>query len=590
VVAAVLLVAGTGSTATASVKLTPVDAGDERPVTAAFPTAYGGVGFGADGVQAPGTSGPVLHTVDQDHRPTDAIAVDRSLAGARIVEGAVRWIVFPPRPGAERSAIVRESTTSLVHRPVEQSVPADASITRVPDRVALGADGALWLAGTGHGTVTRITPGGAARRWSLPRSGAPDDAAVEPAADGRVWIARGRTLTAFTRRGPARHLALPFAVRSMTAGFDGALWAVGRTGRIVRISPAGSVRVLPVRVPGGRSPEIVAGPSRHLWLTVPATGRLMELAPDGKATLHRVGLTPARTGVAVAPGSLVAVEAGVMPLDGAAVPDRALWVRTAWGLASVALDHVCQAPNLVGRIPREARAIAAAAACPVAEHNRPPASSGVVTGQSPGARQWLDAGGPITLTYGPVPVGAATCRFPLGVPLVAESPELVVRGDGDALYLCRRADGHVRPLRTGPFGGVRDFVFAGQRLAYVADSKVGGGYFGATLVVVDGVDDPGGRSALLGMVFGTISTGQPGGIHDLTLAADGTAAWIGHETRWSTEPGPAGGLPDCVWVLSPEHGRQLLATGAPESLTDLTIDGETASWRESGAPRSAPLP
>ena len=588
-VAAVLVVATAGAPATASVKLTPVDTGGERPVTAAFPSAAGQIVFGAEGVQAPSVRGPMLYSVGEDHLAVATMAVDRSLAGARIAGSQVRWIVFPPAPGARRSAVLRDPDTWLPRHPVARSVAADASITTAPDRVAVDPSNALWLAGTGRGQVTRIARDGTVRTWPLPRAGRPDDAAIETATDGRVWISRGRAITAFTRRGPARRVALPFAVRSMTAGFDGALWAVGRTGRIVRISTAGTIRVLSVRVPGGGSPEIVAGPSRHLWLTVPATGRLMELAPGGRATLHRIGLAPA--GVAVTAGSLTAVESGELPVHGVLVPDRMLWVRTAWGLASVALDHVCQAPNLVGRSAREARAIAAAAACPVSTTGHAPGAGDVVTGQSPGARQWLDAGGPITLTFGRRPAVPTTCRFPLGVPVVAESQELVVRGSNDALFLCRRADGHVRPLQTGAFGGVGNFVFAGQRMAYVSTFKVGGGMSGADLSIVDDVDDPGGRGASLGILFpGGKFAGQPGGIHDLTLTADGTAAWIGHEARWSTEAGPAGGLPDCVWIMSPEHGQQLLAKGPPGSLEDLVLDAATARWTENGAPRSAPLP
>ena len=159
-----------------------------------------------------------------------------------------------------------------------------------PRDVALGSDGALWLAESATETVGRYTPGGTFTHIALPPKppGTFVSAfAIAAGPDGRLWIARPRSLAAVTTAGVVTDYPTPGAgPGNLAVGPDGALWFTAfAEDRVGRMTVDGTTTLFDL--PAGTGPASIAtGPDGALYVGLGKTvGGLMRLTTGGAWTL-----------------------------------------------------------------------------------------------------------------------------------------------------------------------------------------------------------------------------------------------------------------------------------------------------------------
>jgi len=247
---------------------------------------------------------------------------------------------------------------------VATSAPAPALWDRDPSAIAAGLDGNMWFTEPGADRIGRITPDGTITEFpaGAARFGGPQSITVGP--DGHLWFtasgcsprcgrqpAIGRISVDGTVQlfpAPAGGMIAPetpgepypSAIGGITAGPDGNMWfTMTLPGRVVRITPTGTMTVFPVgskvfsprfREPGG----IATGPDGNLWFTVSGGTldgtRIVRMTPMGSIrefTVPRSGLrvlSVGLTGITAGPdGNIWAVDSEEslvvrFTLDGAA--------------------------------------------------------------------------------------------------------------------------------------------------------------------------------------------------------------------------------------------------------------------------------
>jgi hypothetical protein len=130
-----------------------------------------------------------------------------------------------------------------------------------PTGVAIGPEGAAWVAMFGRDAVDRIDVAGNRARFPLPAGTEPEDIALGP--DGAVWIA-GWGSNAIVRMTTAGIVTAAYPIpaevaepTSIATGPDGAIWfteaGVGKLGRLVPDPPAPPPSPPPANPDGGSS-------------------------------------------------------------------------------------------------------------------------------------------------------------------------------------------------------------------------------------------------------------------------------------------------------------------------------------------------
>lgn len=206
-----------------------------------------------------------------------------------------------PSPGGKRGGKDGSRSAAAPPRAV-----ATIRVGSDPRGIGVG-QGAVWVANSGDGTVSRIDP--ASNRVT----GAPIQVGAEPrrvAVDSRgVWVSNesSGTITRIDPRSRAPDQPIPVggAPRAIATG-AGAVWVADfGEGAVRRVDE--SSRSVGAAVPVGASPVSIAFGAGGVWVAVHDEGRVVRLDP--------------RTGAVSGPGLRVADT-----VDGVAVRDGELWV------------------------------------------------------------------------------------------------------------------------------------------------------------------------------------------------------------------------------------------------------------------------
>jgi virginiamycin B lyase len=198
-------------------------------------------------------------------------------------------------------SFVTAATTRVT---VVRQVPSPASAS-VPG-IVTGPDGALWV--TEGDAIDRITTGGQLTQYSL-RSNSETISPPVVGPDGALWFGDGAgpSIDRVTEAGELIAFPLPqyFAAYSLSVA-NGALWFVGPSGAIGRITTTGAVSAFPVADAPVAGNQIVTGSDGALWFTTP-DNKIGRLTTTGAETTYVLPDTS---------GSLGGITAG---------PDGALW-------------------------------------------------------------------------------------------------------------------------------------------------------------------------------------------------------------------------------------------------------------------------
>lgn len=97
---------------------------------------------------------------------------------------------------------------------------------------------------------------------------------------------------------------------AVVGGPDGNVWFTDQSGKVGKITPAGTVTQFAVPTPFGAPFDITAGPDGNIWFTEIFGERVGRVTPDGTVTEFRVGGQP--TGITVGPdGNLWFADMGL---------------------------------------------------------------------------------------------------------------------------------------------------------------------------------------------------------------------------------------------------------------------------------------
>jgi DNA-binding SARP family transcriptional activator/streptogramin lyase len=229
------------------------------------------------------------------------------------------------------AAIAVDPNTVVQLDPVSGNVLASFAVGLDPDRVAI-AGGAVWVLGSGSGTVSRVDPARGEAVTVEPVRGARALAASD--VEG-IWVASGGR--AALRRlpggaaGDAQAVSVP-GVSVLGLG-GGKVWAVSPPGTAgepdtVMLVDAASASVAR-RVTVGRDSQFVAYGHGAAWITSRGDDTVTRISASGDAETFEVG--PGPTGVAIT--------------------DEAVWVAHFWNDELWRLDPVTK--EIEARIPLE---------------------------------------------------------------------------------------------------------------------------------------------------------------------------------------------------------------------------------------------
>ncbi len=163
--------------------------------------------------------------------------------------------------------------------------PADTQ----PRDAALGPDGALWTAEAKTDSVGRLALGGAFTHIPLPPKPAGtfvSSLAICSGPDGRLWVARPRSIAAITTAGIVTSYPVPGNdPEAIAVGPDGAVWfTMYGTDRVGRITTTGAVTLFDL--PSGAAPaSITTGPDGALWIGLGKDQGIMRMTTSGAWTV-----------------------------------------------------------------------------------------------------------------------------------------------------------------------------------------------------------------------------------------------------------------------------------------------------------------
>ncbi len=261
--------------------------------------------------------------------------------------------------------------TSSVNAPSVGSTPTFTEFALPsgsrPQGIAVGSDGALWIAEAGTKRIARMTTDGTVTEFALPATSEPQDIAAGP--DGSLWFTEfdSRHIGRITTAGVVTEFATQIgAVPSygITAGPDGALWyAVDGANTIGRITTDGHITTFSPSTVFSNPVDIAAGPDGALWFTEfsnlnGGTNAIGRITTTGLITLFPLpsffpvawGITAGsdgamwfterrgRIGRITTAGVITEFESTTLseaPIDIAAGPDGALWFTHASGIGRI---------------------------------------------------------------------------------------------------------------------------------------------------------------------------------------------------------------------------------------------------------------
>jgi streptogramin lyase len=221
-------------------------------------------------------------------------------------------VTFPPCSSASE-------TTGKV---TEFALPAgNPGYPPMPDGIAAGADGNLWVAETGINKIARVTPAGTITEF--PVKGGMLPSAVTAGPDGNLWFAQRGGVGYITPVGKVTIYKVDGIISSISPGSDGNLWFTENfRGKIGRVTPSGQITLfnVPTRPGGGSSNPltIAAGPDGNLWFTEsrPEANKIGRITTAGLFTEFSVPTAGSPRGIAAGPdGNLWFVHASTSAED-----------------------------------------------------------------------------------------------------------------------------------------------------------------------------------------------------------------------------------------------------------------------------------
>jgi virginiamycin B lyase len=248
-------------------------------------------------------------------------------------------------------------------RITELPLPAQFAL---PNTVASGPDGALWVTDSSLGRVWRITTKGKISSLELG-----DGPAGIVSSGGALWIAdsSGDRIVRLTTDGhqtPYPLAAGAFPV-SLVEGPDGAIWFTETRGdKIGRLASDGTITEYPLATPGAFATDITVGPDGALWFSEESGNKVGRVTTSGEVTEFDLPYAEPLPGpIVIADGALfVALRntnvvvrlntagevtgefplptANANPVDMVLGPDGALWIseHSANRIARMTLDGV----------------------------------------------------------------------------------------------------------------------------------------------------------------------------------------------------------------------------------------------------------
>ena len=181
---------------------------------------------------------------------------------------------------------------------------------RLPGKLVVGADGALWFAEgpDGSARIGRITTAGVVTEISIAPSSA---GMLAVTADGTLWFAHGNGMPEFgslTPQGAVTPLVLPPSSnpRDLAVGPDGNLWFTdAKNNAITRVTPKGAVTSFPLPTPDAAPWKIAAGPGNSLWFTESQAHQIGRITTAGAITEYPVPDGNAPDGISAGPDNTV---------------------------------------------------------------------------------------------------------------------------------------------------------------------------------------------------------------------------------------------------------------------------------------------
>lgn len=149
-----------------------------------------------------------------------------------------------------------------------------------PGQLAVGADGAVWVARSGDDRIDRLTADG--HSHELPAGTGPYGIAA--GTDGGIWFtAMGAGAVGHLSPDGAVDLtSVPGTPAMITAGPDGGLWVtLNDVGALARIDPAGGVALHELSE-RGCGPVGIAADDTAVWFAEILAGRVGRLVPGGE--------------------------------------------------------------------------------------------------------------------------------------------------------------------------------------------------------------------------------------------------------------------------------------------------------------------
>jgi virginiamycin B lyase len=171
-------------------------------------------------------------------------------------------------------------------------VDGEFDVTGVPQRIAQGPDGNMWvtLAGAGGNEVAKITPDGTVTPVDNDTLGGAIGITAGPG-DGKLWVTQSTKVTRFDPANPTAP-GTPFpadiaAPQTIVVGPDGNLWTASAD-KVLRITPAGLATPFTVLT----AARGIAASGDLLWVVDFAAAELVSVTTDGIATHHPIGGNP----------------------------------------------------------------------------------------------------------------------------------------------------------------------------------------------------------------------------------------------------------------------------------------------------------
>ncbi len=219
--------------------------------------------------------------------------------------------------GPDGSVWFSESGRAKVGRMTTDGVFSEIALPAgsVPDGIAVGSDANIWFADTGLDKVGRISVGTLQVSEFGGLSGAPKDIAA--GADGNLWVtepAGARIARVSTAGSVVDEFVVPangtstVAPYNVSAGPDGNMWFTDTSGRVGKVTPAGTFTTYPLS-PGAVPHGITAGEDGALWFADSNLNELGRITTTGTMTEYGIAAAPEDV-TAATDGNVWVTEAG----------------------------------------------------------------------------------------------------------------------------------------------------------------------------------------------------------------------------------------------------------------------------------------